>query len=144
MNTHVKWFLSLLVAFAIATFLILPFLVHIIPGKMGESLRDYYLSDETAYGLAFDFTFVVMYVYKALILHSRMGATWPLWVTLLGVVIVFDFLFGVVLNWLTPYESPLVQKLQSWFAKTGIAPYLWDVPYFMIIFLVATVIYERL
>jgi hypothetical protein len=83
------------VAFAIATFLILPLLVRIVPGKIGESLRDYYLSDETAYGLAFDFTFVLMYVYKALLLHSRIGG--PLWLSLLGVIIVFDFLFGKII-----------------------------------------------
>lgn len=141
MHTLLKWFLSLMVAFAITTFFVLPILVSVVPGKVGASLKDYYLSDETAYGLALDFTFVVMYMYKALLLHRYIGG--PLWLTLLGVIIVFDFLFGILLNWLSKYESPLVRRLQKWFMKTGIAPYLWDVPYFMIIFFVAAAIYEH-
>lgn len=141
MHTLLKWFLSLFVAFAITTLFVLPIIVRIVPGKVGASLHDYYLSDETAYGLALDFTFVLMYTYKALLIHRYIGG--PLWLTLFGVILVFDFLFGILLNWMSKYESPFVRRLQAWFAKTGIAPYLWDLPYFMIIFFVAAAIYER-
>jgi hypothetical protein len=137
-----KWLIALLMSFLITTFLLLPLVVRLVPGDVGKSLRDYYLSDESLYGLTLDFSFIVMYVYKAHLLNPLLGG--PLWLTLLGVIFVFDSLFGFLLNWVSRYETPFLRRLQAWFAKTGIAPYLWDIPYFMTIFLLGAVLYERL